>query len=187
MHSATCLGKSSHPAQLTRVLQPYSNIWHHIPPSHGKYQDNQPCLSVIHVTICLGFPLSECCNTRPASQNISGLLLSKFLNLNKHERQNSALSSVCTNPICDIIWSCLNQPEHRAWPRGFQLIYGVHLAALNQGEPGLSADFKQCKTQLQPQSWLLPVLIMQLCPKSIPFAWLLSFLILPGWSSRTLP
>lgn len=127
-----------------------SAIFHHMAPrpstlSHGKYQDNQTCLAVIHVTICLGFPLFECCNTQPASQNISRLLLSKFLNLNKHERPNSALGSVCTNPICDIKWSCLNQSEDGVWPRVFHLIYGVHLAALNQGEPGLSAVFKQCQ------------------------------------------
>lgn len=127
-----------------------SAIFHHMAPrpstlSHGKYQDNQTCLTVIHVTICLGFPLFECCNTQPASQNISGFLLSKFLNLNKHERPNSALGSVCTNPICDIKWSCLNQSEHGVWPRVFQMIYGVHMAALNQGEPVLSAVFKQCQ------------------------------------------
>lgn len=111
--------------------------------SRGKYQNNQTCLPVIHVTICLGFPVFECSDTHPASQNISGLLLSKFLNLNKHERPNSALGSVCTNPICDIEWGCLNQCEHGVWPRAFQLIYGVHLAALNQVEPGLSTVFKQ--------------------------------------------
>lgn len=134
--------------------------------SPGKYQDNQTCLAVIHVTICLDFLLFECCNTQPASQNISGLLLSKFLNLNKHERPNSALGSVCTNPIYDIKWSCLNQPKHGDWPRVFQLFYGVHLAALNQGEPGLSAVFEQCqythKTQLQPQPFSVPWLITQL-------------------------
>lgn len=125
-----------------------SAIFHHTAPhppalSRGKYQDNQTCLPVIHVTICLGFPVFECSDTHPASQNISGLLLSKFLNLNKHERPNSALGSVCTNPICDIEWGCLNQCEHGVWPRAFQLIYGVHLAALNQVEPGLSTVFKQ--------------------------------------------
>lgn len=111
--------------------------------SHEKYQDNQTCLAVIHVTICLGFPLFKCSDTHSASQNITGLLLSKFLNLNKHERPNSALGSVRTNLICGIKWGCLNQCEHGVWPRVFQLIYGVHLAALNQGQPGLSTVFKQ--------------------------------------------
>lgn len=127
-----------------------SAIFHHMAShpstsSHGKYQDNQTCLAVIHVTICLGFPLLKGCNTQPASQNISELLLSKVLNLNKYERPNSALGSACTNPIGDIKWSCLNQSERGVWPRIFQLIYGVHLAALNQGEPGLSAVFKKCR------------------------------------------
>lgn len=82
--------------------------------SHGKYQNNQTCLAVIHVTICLGFLLCECCNTQPTSQNISGLLLSKFLNLNKHKRPNSDLGSICKNLICDIKW--MNQYESvRAW------------------------------------------------------------------------
>jgi len=131
---------ASHPA-----AEGPSALFHHMAPcpstlSCGKYQENQTCLAVIHVTICLGFPLY---NTQPASQNINGLLLSIFLNLNKHERPNSALGSVCTNPICDIKWSCLNQPERGAWPRVFQLIYSVHLDALNQGELGLSTLFKQ--------------------------------------------
>lgn len=125
-----------------------STIFHHMAhrpsaSSHGKYQDNQTCLAVIHVTICLGFPLFECCNTQPDSQNISGLLLSKFLNLNKHKRPNSDLGSICTNPICDIKWSRMNQCKHGVWHRVFTLIYGVHLAAPNQGEPGLSTVFKQ--------------------------------------------
>lgn len=120
-NSSTCLGKCSHPAQLLRVPQP---IFHHMAPhpptlSHGKYQDNQTCLSVIHVTICLGFPLFECSDTHPASQNISGLLLSKFLNLNKHERPNSALGSFSTNPICDIKWGCLNQCKHGSLAQSF--------------------------------------------------------------------
>lgn len=51
----------------------------------------------------------------------------------------------CTNPICDIKRSCLNQSECGVWPRVFQLIYGVHLFAPNQGKPGLSAVFKQCQ------------------------------------------
>lgn len=113
-NSSTCLGKvlTSCPA-----AESPSAIFHHMAPhpptlSHGKYQDNQTCLPMIHVTICLGFPLLECSDTHPASQNISGLLLSKFLNLNKHERPNSALGSICTNPICDIKWGCLNRCEH---------------------------------------------------------------------------
>lgn len=37
----------------------------------------------------------------------------------------------------------MNQSEHGVWHKVFALIYSVHLAALNQGEPGLSAVFKQ--------------------------------------------
>lgn len=54
---------TSHPA-----AEGPSAVFRHMAPrpstlSHEKYQDNQTCLPVIHATICLGFPLFECCNT----------------------------------------------------------------------------------------------------------------------------
>lgn len=96
----------------------------------------------------------------------------------------------CTNPICDIKRSCLNQSECGVWPRVFQLIYGVHLAAPNQGEPGLNAVFKQCQ-YTQNSATAMGAFgtraIRHRCPFCVTFMWLLGFQTLPVWSSRTLP